>query len=205
MKKLNEIIALNIANLRKAKGLTQQELAERFDYSDKTVSKWELGQAIPSLEVLKQLGDYFGVTVDYFLHEDSEIDKTKFRIKSIPQKQNEILITALSAVSVCLLCTVVFVYSIFNTELFPTPYWQSFIWMIPFASFTSLLFVFRWFRSNKVLRIILMSTFIWGLLASIYIHAFTFPYINPSANIWYIFFIGIPLEVMIILINQMRK
>ena len=94
MKKLNEIIALNIANLRKAKGLTQQELAERFDYSDKTVSKWELGQAIPSLEVLKQLGDYFGVTVDYFLHEDSEIDKSKFRIKSIPQKQNEILITA---------------------------------------------------------------------------------------------------------------
>ena len=205
MKKLNEIIALNIANLRKAKGLTQQELAERFDYSDKTVSKWELGQAVPSLEVLKQLGDYFGVTVDYFLHEDSEIDKSKFRIKSIPQKQNEILITALSAVSVCLLCTVVFVYSIFNTELFRTSYWQSFILMIPCASFTSLLFVFRWFRSNKVLRIILLSTFIWGFLASIYIHVVTFPFINPSANIWYIFFIGIPLEVMIILINQMRK
>ncbi|MCR5333190.1 MAG: helix-turn-helix domain-containing protein, partial [Bacilli bacterium] len=47
MKALSEIVAENLAALRKKVGLTQQELADRLAYSDKTVSKWELGRAIP--------------------------------------------------------------------------------------------------------------------------------------------------------------
>ena len=78
MKPLNEIVAQNLVELRKKSGLTQQQLAENFSYSDKTVSKWELGYAIPSVEVLKSLADYYGVNVDYFLVEhqiSAEVEK----------------------------------------------------------------------------------------------------------------------------------
>lgn len=205
MKELNEIVAENIINLRKSKGLTQQELAEKFNYSDKTVSKWELGQAIPSVDVLKQLGDYFGVTVDYFLHEEPDAEKAKYKIKSIPQKQNEILITILAAIVVALIATVVFVWSLFAFPTGKTPYWQAFVWMVPVASLASLLFVHRWFKTHKIVKLVLYSIATWGLLAGTYLHVFTYPTINPGSNIWYIFFIGIPVEVILVLVSQMKK
>ena len=57
MENLNKIIAKNISGLRKKSGLTQQQLAEKFNFSDKTISKWELGNAIPTVDVLKDMAD----------------------------------------------------------------------------------------------------------------------------------------------------
>ena len=59
--------ASNIINLRTAAGLTQAELGAKLNYSDKTISKWERGEAIPDAYVLTQLAEIFGVTVDYLL------------------------------------------------------------------------------------------------------------------------------------------
>ncbi|MCQ3034628.1 MAG: helix-turn-helix domain-containing protein [Bacilli bacterium] len=205
MKELSEIVAENITNLRKSKGLTQQELAEKFNYSDKTVSKWELGQAIPSVDVLKQLGDYFGVTVDYFLHDEPDPEKAKYKIKSIPQKQNEVIITILASIVVALIATVTFVWSLFAFPDGKTPYWQAFVWMVPLASLASLIFVQKWFKTHKIVKLVLLSVFFWGILAGTYLHVFTYPTIKPEANIWYIFFIGIPIEVILVLVSQMKK
>ena len=47
--------------------MTQIELAEILNYSDKAVSKWERGESVPDISVLKQIADIFGVTVDYLL------------------------------------------------------------------------------------------------------------------------------------------
>ena len=69
-----EIIAENIVTLRKNAGLTQAELAERLNYSDKAISKWERAEAVPDVLVLAQLAELFGVTVDYFLHTQDEMD-----------------------------------------------------------------------------------------------------------------------------------
>ena len=62
-----EIIARNIVDLRRKNGMTQLELAEKLNYTDKAVSKWERGESIPDVAVLKTIADLFGVTVDYLL------------------------------------------------------------------------------------------------------------------------------------------
>ncbi len=64
---LQEIIAGNIAELRRSKGLTQAELAEKLGYSDKSVSKWERADGTPDIFCLKSMADLFGVSVDYML------------------------------------------------------------------------------------------------------------------------------------------
>ncbi len=77
--------------LRKEKGLTQIELAQRFQIDQTTVSKWELGRAIPDVSMLCKLSDFFDVSVDYLL------GRTQFyypdNIKSIttdaPNNKNE--------------------------------------------------------------------------------------------------------------------
>ena len=64
MKNLNEVISSNIVKYRKESGLTQLELAEKLNYSDKAVSKWERGDGLPDIEVLMRMSEIFGVTVN---------------------------------------------------------------------------------------------------------------------------------------------
>jgi len=64
---LKLVFASNLINLRTAAGLTQAELGAQLNYSDKTVSKWERGEAVPDAYVLTQLAAMFNVTVDYLL------------------------------------------------------------------------------------------------------------------------------------------
>lgn len=58
-------IGKTIAELRKAKGLTQVELAKMINVSDKAVSKWESGKGYPEIEMFPALSDVFGVSIDY--------------------------------------------------------------------------------------------------------------------------------------------
>lgn len=60
-------LADSIQSLRKAKGISQEELAERVGVSRQAVSKWESGQSIPDLEKIISLSDFFEVTTDYLL------------------------------------------------------------------------------------------------------------------------------------------
>ena len=64
--KLEEKIAL----LRKEKGLTQFQVAEKINVSRQAISKWESGSAAPSIDNLKYLGELYGVPVDYLLNDD---------------------------------------------------------------------------------------------------------------------------------------
>ena len=56
-----------IAALRKAKGMTQKDLAELLHVSDKTVSRWETGDGTPDLALIPVLAEIFGVTCDELL------------------------------------------------------------------------------------------------------------------------------------------
>ena len=69
---LKLITASNLINLRTAHGMTQAELGAKLNYSDKTISKWERGEAIPDAYVLTQLAELFGVTVDELLSSNSK-------------------------------------------------------------------------------------------------------------------------------------
>ena len=84
MKDIKPIIAVNLSNLRKEKGLTQAELAEKLLYSDKSVSKWERAESVPDIYVLNSIAEMFGVTVDYLLQEHKPEEKivTKDEVKN---------------------------------------------------------------------------------------------------------------------------
>lgn len=87
-------LAEKLVTLRKQKGLTQMELAEKLNVSRQAVSRWEVGAAVPSTDNLKVLGELYGVPVDYLLNDDTteatqskRVSEEKPIIKEISQKR----------------------------------------------------------------------------------------------------------------------
>lgn len=72
MEELNFILAANISALRQRAGMTQAELAQKLNYSDKLISKWERGDAAPNAYTLKQLSEIFDVSMDYLFTSHEE-------------------------------------------------------------------------------------------------------------------------------------
>ena len=68
MDDLKLIFASNLIKLRTEAGMTQADLGEKINYSDKTVSKWERAEALPDASVLKKMAEIFGVSVDYLIN-----------------------------------------------------------------------------------------------------------------------------------------
>ena len=56
-----------LQELRKARGLTQEELAEALFVSRTAISKWESGRGYPSIDSLKQIANYFSISIDELL------------------------------------------------------------------------------------------------------------------------------------------
>jgi len=193
MKEMKQIIANNIIALRKKNKLTQAELAQKLNYSDKAISKWERAESIPDVEVLKQIADMFGVTVDYLITENAEQYKDKFKIPE-QNKANQITIVLLAVTLVWLVATIVFVYALidFNYIL-----WQAFIWAIPISSVVLTVFHQIWAKNNKIYQLIINTIFVWGLIASIYLQFLTY-------NLWLIFFIGLPIQVVLVLWSKIK-
>ena len=77
-KNIREIIAKNLANLRKNKKMTQSELAEKFGYSDKAVSKWENGDTLPDVETLYKLCEFYNISLDFLINEESFENKIQY-------------------------------------------------------------------------------------------------------------------------------
>ena len=78
MKDIKSILAKNLTDLRLQNHLTQLELAEKLNYSDKTISKWERGESSPDISVLVEIAELFGVTLDELVKsegiEQNEVD-----------------------------------------------------------------------------------------------------------------------------------
>ena len=72
MENLNQIFAENLIKLRKLKKLTQLELSEKLNYSDRNISKWENGTSLPTSDTLKELASFFGVSMDYFFEKHNK-------------------------------------------------------------------------------------------------------------------------------------
>lgn len=72
-------IAGRIQKLRKSKGISQEELADRIGVSRQAVSKWESGQSTPDIEKIILLSEYFGTTTDYLLKGIEPSDETEKR------------------------------------------------------------------------------------------------------------------------------
>ena len=81
-KNRSEIIAQNLALYRKLNGLTQSELADAIGYSNKSVSKWELGERMPDVLVLVLLSDIYGITVSELIGQTPKTKDTNEKIKA---------------------------------------------------------------------------------------------------------------------------
>ncbi len=79
-----------LLTLRKAKDLTQEQLAEKLNVSRQSVSKWESGQSVPELEKIVALSAVFDVTTDYLL-KSSEIDDLSVKTEMLEKQQQQML------------------------------------------------------------------------------------------------------------------
>lgn len=191
MNDFKRVIANNITELRKAVPLTQAELAEKLNYSDKAVSKWERGESIPDVVVLKQIADMFGVTVDYLLEEKHDNYDLS---KSVPfqKKKKHIIITALSCALAFLIATIFFaILGIIGVSRI----WLAYVYCVPVCSI--LLIVFNSIWGNKRHNYYYISLLVWSVLASIYLT------IGDYSN-WLIFIIGVPGQIIILLWSGMK-
>lgn len=64
-----------LQELRKGKGLTQEQLAERFNVARRTVSRWEIGNNMPDLDILIELSDYYAVDLRELLDGERRSEK----------------------------------------------------------------------------------------------------------------------------------
>ena len=191
MDDLKQIIANNIIKLRKEKNLTQIEFAQKLNYSDKAVSKWERAESIPDIIILKQISDLFGVNVDYLLKEHSENEKSM--IKEKKQKINKISLTLLATSPIWIVATLIFTFILIFTNKY---IYYVFYISIPLSILIFLIFNSIW--GNRRRNYFIVSCLVWSILLCIYLSFI-------KLNIWEIFLLGIPAQITIILWANLKK
>ena len=127
-------LAANLAELRKEENLTQAEFAAQFNYSDKAVSKWERGDSLPDVVMLKTIADLYGLRVDDLLTDGGVAAAYAAATESGGEKQpdaylmSKVLIAAMWVTMVWVVAVVVFLYSQFSIGKM---YWMAFVWAVP--------------------------------------------------------------------------
>lgn len=197
--KVKARIGANIAFYRKQAGMTQAGLAEKLNYSDKAISKWERGESIPDVLTMMQLASLFGVSVDDLLGDVNALPENPTTLEAamnqvselaLKRKANKNIILGLSSTLVWFVALLIFVgFSTFDIQ----NSWLAFFYAVPVNAIVLLSLRSAWhdFRWNKAL----ISTIVWGTLLSIYVS------IQALArfNAWKIFLLGIPGQIAIFL------
>ena len=197
--KLKYQLGANIANFRKHNGLTQAGLAEKLNYSDKAVSKWERGESMPDVLTLVQLAELFGVTVNELIADPDELPENPGKVeqvmskvaeKTMKRKANKQIILGLSSLLVWFVALLLFV--ILSSLDIPKS-WIAFIYAIPANAIVALSLLSAWhdFRYNKWV----ITQIAWGSLLSVYMTLLLF----FGVNIWKLFLLGIPGQLAIFL------
>ena len=200
MDDLKRIIAKNITDLRKAADMTQAQLAEKLNYSDKAVSKWERGDAIPNIVTLKEVADLFAVTVDYLITEEHTAEREIKREFTKRQQRNHLLISLLSTMTVWLAATIIYV-SISLTTLFGLPEaWLAFVFAVPASCIILLIFNSVWGKLKR--NFLIITVLLWSLLISL---CLTFFFVSGESHIWLLLAVGIPLQIMILLWSGLKR
>lgn len=189
MEDLKFITAANIISLRTKAGMTQAQLAELLNYSDKSVSKWERAEAVPDAYVLKHMSEIFGVSVDYLLssHNDWEpiSQKQKRRYRSE-------IIVLISMVGIWTLAFFIFIIGWILGHLF----WMVFIYAIPISLITLLVFNSVWEKGKRNYYII--STLVASIFVMFYLAMLRW---NP----WQILLLIVPAELIVFLAFRVKK
>lgn len=184
MDEFKRIVAKNITALRTSMNMTQAQLGERLNYSDKSVSKWERGDSVPDVFVLKKIADMAGVTVDWMLT-DHGGEPVKIPDDKKVLRYSRRFITLTVVAGIWALAVLIFVL----LWLTGTVYWLVFVYAVPVTLITLLVLNSVWGSPETNLYII--SGIVWGVICSIYL---TF----LSHNWWQLFLPGVPAQIIIL-------
>ena len=165
--------------------MTQAGLGQRLNYSDKSISKWERGEAIPDAFVLTQMAELFGVTVDYLLSSHDAWEKPKDEDEEEPPSYSVDTIIALALVSVMTVALTVFV----TLWIIGIVEWRIFLIGISVTLLTYMVLdcVFKGARRLLYSLIVLVYFFI------------------PVERPWQLFLLAIPAEIIVYLGCNIRK
>ena len=203
--KLKLQIGSNIASYRKRAGLTQAGLAERLNYSDKAVSKWERGESMPDVTTLVQLAEQFDITVNDLVVDPEALPgnpgtlekaMTQVSEKALKRKADKGIILSLSSTLVWFVALFFFVV----ISSFDIPFsWLAFFYAVPANAIVllSLRSAWRDFRWNKAL----ISCIVWGSIVSIHASLWVF----LGVNVWKLYLLGIPGQIAIFLWFRMFR
>ena len=191
MEDLKVITASNIINLRTAKGMTQAELGELLNYSDKSVSKWERAEAVPDAYVLKKMSGIFGVSVDYLLSSHDSWERPE-SFKKEERNFHSNIITILVIFGIWTLAFLIYIIG----WLLEANWWLLFIYAVPVSLITFLVLNSVWEQGKNNRHII------YALVASVFITVYlTFRSYNP----WQILLLLVPAEFLVFLSFRIKK
>lgn len=197
--RLKKQIGANIVSYRKRQRLTQAGLAQKLNYSDKAVSKWERGESAPDVQTLIQLAELFDITVNDLLIDPNELPESTGAVERVMGKAVEKTLkrkadkrTILQLSSLCVWFVALLFFVILSSLDIPKS-WVAFFYAIPADAIVMLSLRSAWrdFRWNQML----ISVIVWGSLLSIYVSLLVFLHVN----IWKVFLLGIPGQIAVLL------
>lgn len=199
MENLQSTIANNLIYLRKKNNLTQQELALKINYSDNAVSRWERGDATPTIEILAIIADYYGIKV-------SDIIDEHFQDKNQPKDPTSLLkrifVILFSVSIVWTFALIGFSYTQMFKEsmgIWGDNGWLLFIVAVPLSMIVLYFYNKMW--GNRIYHLIILSVFWWSLLTVIYLLTLQL----SDLNLWLIFLLGVPIQLAQLLWYLVRK
>lgn len=189
---LKLVSASNIIRLRTQAGMTQAELGAKLNYSDKTISKWERGEAIPDAYVLTKLAELFGVSVDYLLssHDNWQAPPEEEEQMKKP-RYSEFRIILLVFVSVWMAFLTAFV----ALCLFDIVLWELFLVAL-FSSLLVLIVLLATFRRRRYLELC-----VGALVLSVLLILF---FVVPQMKLWQVLLLSVPAELIVFLSFHIR-
>ncbi|MBQ8323453.1 MAG: helix-turn-helix transcriptional regulator [Clostridia bacterium] len=194
MHEINCKIAKNLSYYRKAAGLTQAELAEKINYSDKSVSKWEQGNGVPDIYILMQLAKMYGVSLNDLVGEETPESVTRAK-KTTGLK---VLIILLSSGLVWLIATFAFV-TLQLIKPLVGPWWLVFLYAVTVNAILMIVYATHW--KYRFVHFVSVSVLIWVSITCVYLTILNIPE-NAGldmAGLWCVFLLGIPLQALEVL------
>lgn len=191
--RLKQNIARNLIACRKKCNLTQAQLAEKIAYSDKAVSKWERGEAIPDTFVLCQLAEVFNVTLNDLIADEIKITKKPYFVR------NRIIITTLSCLIAWFIAMIIFVIGCI-ADPSNGYYWLSFVYALVVNFIILIVFADIW--GKRWMRFVSISGLIWSLCLGVFLPLYLF---GNDTKTWMVFLIGIPVQIAFIFWFLLKK